>query len=370
MKYHAIKLCVTGGHATPALAVVDAVRRNRPDWEIVWIGRSFALEGSSIPAEEYQLVREQHIRFLSISAGRLSRPGKIVSGFFQAFRYCMEEKPDCIVSFGGYVALPVAVAGWSLKIPVITHEQTHGFGLANRIIARIARRICISYPESAVYFPREKTVLTGLPLRKKLFHPSKTSSIGVAVSKPVLYVTGGSTGAASLNELLFPVVSQLTEEWSVIHQTGRVSFDHATKVKQALLRENQSRYMIKPYVSEDELAWIYEHASVVIARSGANTVGELAALKKVSIVVPLPWSSYQEQQANAAWLAEAGSAVVVNQRTMTPQLLVEILHRTMRDGARYQKNADSFSLHIPRDADMRVAKEIEKLVASCTEKLL
>ena len=379
MNHHAVTLCITGGHATPALAVVEAVRQNHPDWEIVWIGRRFALEGTSLPAEEYRLVTSKHIRFLPLVAGRLARIfnaqavvslAKIPFGFFQAFWYCVREKPDCIVSFGGYVALPVAVAGWLLGIPVITNEQTRVPGVANRIIGLIARRVCVSFPESKVFFPKEKTVETGLPLRKKLFHPSKTNSVSIEADTPLLYVTGGSTGAVSIKELLFPMVDLLTNEWSVVHQTGRVSFDHAVAVRQALPKVRQRRYMIKPYVSEDELAWMYAHARVVIARAGANTVGELAALGKVSVLIPLPWSSYQEQQANAKWLEQAGSAVVLDQRKMTSQILVETLHQVMRDFVHYQNNADRFCSHMPRDADARVAEEIEKVIGSCTKNFL
>ena len=379
MKEHEIKLCITGGHATPALAVVEAIRQNHPDWGVVWIGRGSALEGMMLPSEEYHLVANNHVRFLPLNAGRLTRVFtaqsifslfKIPYGFLQAFWYCSREKPDCIVSFGGYVALPVAVAGWFLRIPVITHEQTRGTGLANRIIGFIARRVCVSFPESKVFFPKGKTVETGLPIRRKLFHPSKTNSIGVVVSKPVLYVTGGSTGAVSLNELLFPIVDLLTNKWSIVHQTGRVSFDNAATVKQALPKVRQRRYMIKPYFSEDDLAWIYAHARVVIARAGANTVGELAVLGKVSVLIPLPWSSYQEQQANAKWLEQAGSAVVLDQRKMTSQILVEILHQMTRDFVHYQNNADRFCSHMPRDADTRVAEEIEKVIGSCTKNFL
>ncbi|MEK7119672.1 MAG: UDP-N-acetylglucosamine--N-acetylmuramyl-(pentapeptide) pyrophosphoryl-undecaprenol N-acetylglucosamine transferase [Patescibacteria group bacterium] len=378
MNHHAVTLCITGGHATPAIAVADEVKRRHPDWEIVWIGRHTALEGSRFLSEEFSLVTERDIRFLPLTAGRLTRVwhvqtlvslAKIPYGFFQAFRYCAREKFDCIVSFGGYIALPVAVAGWLLGIPVITHEQTRIPGFANRIIGFIAQRICINFAESATFFAMRKTVEIGLPLRKKLFHPSKTNSIGVAVNKPVLYVTGGSTGAVSLNELLFSIVGQLTKDWSIIHQTGHVSFDYAIKTKQALPKERQSRYLIKPYVSEDELSWIYAHARMVIARAGANTVGELAALGKVSVLIPLPWSSYQEQQMNAEWLVEAGSAVVLDQKKITPQLFIEIVRQMTKDFDNYQNNADCFSSKIPRDADKRMVKEIEELVVSCTEKL-
>lgn len=371
MKDRTITLCITGGHATPALAVAEEAKRRHGDWKIIWIGRTFALEGVSVVAEEYHLVTEKGFRFLPLYAGRLTRAFavqtvvsilKIPFGFLQALWYCVREKPDCIMSFGGYVALPVAVAGWLLRIPVITHEQTRVSGIANRIIGLLARRVCVSFSESKAFFPKEKTVVTGLPLRNTLFRASTVAPMDIEEDTPLLYVTGGSTGAVSLNTVLFPIVDQLTKNWVIIHQTGNVSFGDAVGVRQAIPKTRQSRYIIKPYVSEDELAWIYRRARLVVGRSGANTVGELGALAKVSVLVPLPWSSNQEQQANAQWLESAGSAIVLNQRTVTSQSLLHVINHCMRHIDRYQKNADRLSLHISHNADERVVDEIEKVI--------
>lgn len=371
MKKPQITVCITGGHATPALAVADEVRRRHGDWKILWIGRKFALEGESIVAEEYHLVTEKGLQFLPLYAGRLTRAFtvqtvvsilKIPFGFLQALWYCVREKPNCIMSFGGYVALPVAVAGWFLGIPVITHEQTRVSGIANRIIGLLARRVCVTFLESKAFFPKEKTVITGLPIRNTLFHASAVDPIGIEEDAPLLYVTGGSTGAVSLNTALFPLIDQLTKDWVIIHQTGRVSFGHAAQIRQALPKARQTRYVIRSYVSENELAWIYSRARLVVGRSGANTIGELAALAKVGVLVPLPWSSNQEQQANAQWLESEGSAVVLDQRNATPQSFLHAIKHSMRDIDRYQANADRLSRHIPHDADGKVVDEIEKVI--------
>ncbi|MBI5449472.1 UDP-N-acetylglucosamine--N-acetylmuramyl-(pentapeptide) pyrophosphoryl-undecaprenol N-acetylglucosamine transferase [Candidatus Gottesmanbacteria bacterium] len=352
------KICITGGHPTPAIAVAETLKSLHPDWKIVWIGRNIALDDSSIPAEEESLVRQQNIRFLGIRAGRSSHPLQIFLGFFQAFGHCLREKPDCIVSFGGYVALPVAAAGWLLQIPIITHEQTHGAGLTNRIIAGMARRICVSFRESMRYFPVKKTILTGLPLRRKLFQPVKKSQLNLDGHMPMLYITGGSTGAVSLNKILFPLIFALVDHWCIVHQTGRVSYEDAIRVKESLGAEKKGRYIVQKFIALDELAWLYAHARIVIARAGANTVGELAALGKVSVLLPLPWSSDQEQQANARWLESSGSAVVLSQQTTTPALLAKALHLVDVNFEIYKRHADQMRALMTHDASVLVAAEI------------
>lgn len=176
-------IIICGGHITPAISLIDALNVKK-DMTVVFIGRKYAVEGSRVQSFEYQLIKEKGIRYVSISAGRLQRQFtrytilsllKFIIGCIQAWIFCYRERPSLIVSFGGYVALPVAFAGWFFRIPVITHEQTRVPGLANKIIARIAKRICVTFPETIVHFPNGKAVYTGLPLRNELFTPKKVT---------------------------------------------------------------------------------------------------------------------------------------------------------------------------------------------------
>jgi UDP-N-acetylglucosamine--N-acetylmuramyl-(pentapeptide) pyrophosphoryl-undecaprenol N-acetylglucosamine transferase len=368
MKHTTIVMC--GGHITPALAVIDALKK---DVTPVFFGRTYAMEGSKTESFEYRLITEKNIPFISITTGRLQRqltvrtiPSlfKIPVGCIQALWYCLRVRPSLIVSFGGYVALPTVLAGWLCGIPVITHEQTRGAGLANRIIARIAKRICVSTPETIRHFPKGKAVCTGLPLREKLFSPPpKAEPFALNLTQyPLIYVTGGGTGARSLNRLLFVVLPSLLKTHTIVHQTGEVSFAEAKKVRESLPNEYRSRYIVESYLPISMLSWVLSRAALVLARSGVNTVMELAALGKVAIFVPLPWSAGGEQQENADWLASHAGAVVLKQEEMTPQLLKKEIEATWANRTILQHRASAFAVKIPRDGATRFVREIEHLL--------
>jgi len=149
------KIVVTGGHLTPALAVIEKLRQD--GWQIVFFGRKHALEGDPAVSVEYKILKEQGIPFVNLTSGRLQRSLtrytissllKIPLGLIQSFYYLLKFKPNVILSFGGYLALPVALAGWILRIPIVTHEQSVIPGLATRIITHFAKKICVSWPQT------------------------------------------------------------------------------------------------------------------------------------------------------------------------------------------------------------------------------
>ena len=366
-------IVITGGHVTPALAVVSEIRRVHPDWRILWIGRRTALEGIAIESEEYRLVRKQGIRFLTLTTGRFTRQWslntisslvKIPVGYVQALFWLARVRPTIIVSFGGYVALPVVVAGAILRIPSITHEQTHVPGLANRIIAGLVGRICVSFPETSARFAKDKTVVTGLPIRHELLAAAKPLQTSAMEPTPVVYITGGSTGAVSLNTIVFPVVTHLTKTYIVIHQTGHPSFEQARSIRDDLPIVQKKRYIIAPFFDIEDLGGILRPARIVIARAGANTVWELALLAKVAILVPLPWSAGGEQKANALWLAQNGGAVVLDQQGLTDAKMERTIHAMMANYTRYQERAQRLSRTVPRKGSERFVEEIEQIVTS------
>ena len=367
------KILITGGHVTPALAVIDTLRAEGNS-EIIFAGRMHATEGSTALSAEYELVRAKGIRFLPITTGRLQRtltwrtiPSllKIPVGFWQAYGYCVREKPSLIVSFGGYIALPVAIAGWALGIPVITHEQTRLAGLTNRIIAGIAKRICVTFDRTATQFPEAKTVVTGLPMRKELFSPPNTCPFEIKdTGRPVLYITGGSVGARSLNRLLYPVIAALVRTYTVIHQTGTGSLEEASRSRQLLPARIRSRYITDAFLDVKKLSWVLAHAGLVVGRAGANTTVECAALGKVAILVPLPWSAGGEQTVNAKWLEHNGGAKVLEQRGLSPEKLLGEIERIWKHHESLERRAKLFAPSVPRDGAARLAREIVSLLAT------
>lgn len=365
------KLFITGGHVTPAMAVMEEITKRKLPWDIVFVGRRYALVGSTHDSAEYTLARERGWRFLSITTGRLHRDNivkvcmglwKIPLGIWQAYMYCRQERPDAVLSFGGYIAAPIALAAYLTGVPIITHEQTRRPGIANRMIGMIARRICLTFPDENHVFPKEKIVLTGLPIRSALFDPPAKAPIAVDTKKPLLYITGGSTGAVSLNNLVFPIVKQLTKNYTVVHQTGDESLHRAKELRTRLPSVLQKRYSVHRYIDASMVSWVLHRASLVIGRSGANTVVELAVLGKVAIFIPLPWSGEGEQEANAQWLSKHGGAVVLGQSTATPESLRAAINTLFASLDAHHARAEHFSKMLPRNGASRVVDELATIL--------
>jgi UDP-N-acetylglucosamine--N-acetylmuramyl-(pentapeptide) pyrophosphoryl-undecaprenol N-acetylglucosamine transferase len=343
------------------------MKQRKLPWEIVFVGRTHAIEGSRERAVEEDVIIAKKIRFIGLTTGRLQRAFsfytiisllKIPVGFVQAYILCVREKPDIIVSFGGYIALPVVIASFLLRIPVLTHEQTRVPGLANRIIAIFARTVCITFPDVLHMFPRKKTIYTGLPVRRDILEPSAKAVFSLPIGEyPLIYITGGTTGSVSLNNSLFPVISDLLEAYTVIHQTGKISFADAGKLRQSMGDARGTRYIIGEYFDESTVGWILQSARYVICRAGANTVMELALLGRKALLVPLPWSGGQEQLENARWLKSLGLGYIIPQNVLDRQQILKGLEYL----ARSVKTHIASTHGIRKDGAERVVDEIMRL---------
>lgn len=336
-------MCITGGHLTPALAVIEEIKRQGYRWNIVFLGRSQAFEAGESPTHERRLVEALGVAFHALTTGRGAGFCKAPIGFFQALYWLLRYRPVVVISFGGYVALPAATAAWMLGIPVVTHEQTGGLGLANRIIARFARTMF-------------RVNESGIPIRRGLFSPpARPPSFAVDASRPILYITGGSTGARSLNSLVFPIVSELTRDWTVIHQVGAI--DGKT------VPPPSSHYVVAGYFEVADLAWIYHHAALVVGRSGANTVAEVAAIGIPALFIPLPWAAGGEQKKNAQTREREGAAIVLDQETLDSDTLLSHIRITMESIAVYRKRARLVAKKYPRDGARNVVREVARIIS-------
>ncbi|MBI4004814.1 UDP-N-acetylglucosamine--N-acetylmuramyl-(pentapeptide) pyrophosphoryl-undecaprenol N-acetylglucosamine transferase [Candidatus Roizmanbacteria bacterium] len=329
-----MKLLVTGGHISPALAFIDEfVERNN---RIVFVGRKYSNERDRSITFEYREVQKRKIPFQHIKTGRFTRILSfrnlsnllfIPVGFLQSFYILRKEKPDAILTFGGYIAFPVAIIGWFMKIPLYTHEQTIHPGMTNRVVGMFARKVFISFEDSKRYFPSHKIVYSGNPIRGEIF---KTLDIPFPVSqiKQTIYITGGSLGAHSINVHIKNILPQLLEKYTVIHQTGNVAEynDHQQllALRSQLPEDLKQRYFLREHFSSSEIGYVYSIADIVVGRCGANTFFELIALKKPSVIVPLPWSAYGEQEKQAQLLQSAGVAEIFHQSEESAKLLAII----------------------------------------------
>ena len=338
----------SGGHISPALAVANVLKQ-QPDCELLYVGGKLTMEGTSGPSIEEQLVKPTGINYISIRSGKLARDRislttfkrlwGAVPGLLDAYRVVGRFNPDVVFSSGGYVSLPVVLAAWIRRIPIVIHEQTAGVGLANSIAGKVATKIAITFPQSTKYFPKTKTVVTGNPIRSEILHPKPlTSDFGQWLQGrglPILYITGGGLGSHILNTTIESVLPELLANYRVIHQCGAhekfKDYDRLLLAKQSLPQKLQERYWPSKYFTADEVSVIYQRAAAAVARSGANTVLEFAAVGLPAIFVPIPWVTHDEQTKNARVLVEAGTAAILPEKELSGERLLSELNQLLLD---------------------------------------
>jgi UDP-N-acetylglucosamine--N-acetylmuramyl-(pentapeptide) pyrophosphoryl-undecaprenol N-acetylglucosamine transferase len=318
----------TGGHTSPGLAVASALRGRGVD--CAWIGSWGGIEARRAPAAG--------IPFYPIATGKLRRYWawqnvldlgvNVPVGILQAWRWLGRLAPEVVLATGGFVALPVVAAAAARRIPVVVHEQTAVPGLANRISARVASRIALTFPETAAHFPRARYAVTGNPLREELRRGSRERAFehfGLDPAAPLIYVTGGALGARRINRVVGEALPELLEVTQVIHQCGAnaASGDREwLDVRWAVLPESlRERYRVVPYV-DAELGDVYAAARLVVGRAGAGTVNECCQLALPALYIPLPGARGDEQTANARLVEAAGGCVVLPDAALSARRLV------------------------------------------------
>lgn len=354
-----MKILISGGHLTPALAFIEFIQKNHTSDEIVFIGRLYSKKGKQQISQEKTEVEKLGVKFIPFTSVKLSQNtllAKIASipsllhKVLSVIVIIIKEKPHVFVSFGGYLAIPVALACWILRVPVITHEQTRTAGVANAIISKFANKIAISYKESSEYFPKSRTVLTGNLIRQSVLQNSKTMPewIKKQPTKPILYVTGGSQGSEIINRTVSQILKPLLKNWCIIHQCGKPAgttnyLTDLTQAKNQLSQANQENYHIREWITQTELAWIYSHAKAVISRSGANTTEEIALKQIPAILIPLPFSHNDEQLKNAQALSNNKQALLLEQKNLTPEILLEATELIQKYNRKFSRNLRLFS---------------------------
>jgi len=363
------KIVICGGHLTPALALIDEFK-GKYDIEIIFFGRKYATEGSENLSAEYQTINQTDIKFYAISAGRLQRkftahtiPAilKIPVGFIQSLFYLIKVRPHLIVSFGGYLSLPVVFAGWLLGVRSITHEQSISLGLANEFNSLFAQKVFLSWAPEDKSLSVGKYQLIGNLARQSIFQKrAKEAKIQhfLSAAGKLIFVTGGNQGSHFINRMIFDLLPKLSG-YQILHQEGTANFggdlDKAKKIK-------QKNYMAVDYLGGDNIGAVINRADLVISRSGANTVWDLAILAKSAILIPLPISAGGEQDANAKILEKAGSAIVLNQKDLTSQILKQKIEYMFKNLPKFQQSAETFSKTLPKSASCTLASEILKII--------
>jgi len=368
------KVVITGGHLTPALAVIEELQKR--NWEIIFIGRKYATEGDRTLSVEAKLIPQLGIPFYPLTTGKIRRHfdflaiaslGKIPLGFFRAFFYLLRFRPNIVLSFGGYLSAPVVFSAWLLKIPVVTHEQTTVKGLATKFNSLFAKKIAVSWNVELKEFPQDKTVLTGNPVRKEIFKIDEGiwKALNFERGLPLIFVTGGNQGSHTINMVVGKIIPQLVKIANVFHQSGHLSalgdFEELGRIRASLPPELKRRYYIKKYLTAVEMGTLLNKADLVISRAGANTLTELAALGKPCILIPLPWLYKDEQRKNAKMLKEAGIAEVLPQAQLSEKRLLRLIQKMLNNSSFYQKNSWRAKKLVNLEAAQRIANLLEEV---------
>lgn len=368
-----LKIVITGGHHTPALSVVEALKRlsknSSKTVSFFWIGHKYSMWADVNVSAEYREVTDSGIPFFDLRAGKFHKtyhPLKLIRiplGFIQAFVYLLKIRPDVVISFGGYLAVPVVFSAWLLRIPIVTHEQTTVAGTASIFISRFARKIFISFASSGKFFPKEKICLVGNPLRPEIFIDKGLFCF--ADGCKTLYITGGKQGSHKINNFIEKNLTLLLPFYNVIHQCGSSSihddYNNLLKLRENLLPELKERYLVRDFFSSEEIGSVFARADIVVSRAGANAVYETGALGKVAIVIPLPWSSKNEQELNARFLSSGGGAVILEEKDLNGKKFFSLLEDLSLNCEFYRKNAGEFSKKFPLNGAEAIAELVMAL---------
>lgn len=339
----------TGGHLTPLLAVAEALRRlfreealtipesRNSDMELLYVGvvtdvdRKF-LDEAEIPAIH---VPSGKIRRYLSGAGltTIDLLFRLPLGILRALWRMYVLMPEAVFSKGGYGSVPIVIASWIYRIPVLMHETDVVPGLSNRRLARLASAIAVGFRAGEKHFPPHKAFVAGTPLRQEFVslppQADARRAFGLHERKPVIFVTGGSQGSQRINTVVLELLLRLLPEFQFVHQVGSVNFPPIQNLIADTFRNfpDIQDYHVEGFLDAKRMALAYASADLVIGRAGGTTLAELAAAGKPSILIPLAESANNHQWENAYFYREAGAAVVVDETNLSPPLLESTIRK-------------------------------------------
>ena len=324
----------TGGHAYPALSIADALRTEYPGCEILYIGGNGSIEE--------KLARAAGIPFKGISARKMKKivsfdsllvMGTLISGLAKAKRVLYNFKPDLVIGTGGYASAAVLIVHTTTGGKTLIHEQNAVPGRTNLWLSRFASRICVTFDNAIQYFPKEKTALTGLPIRSELLDmPSKTDarkSLNLDPNMFTLLVYGGSQGAMKFNQIIKESLPALREmPIQILHQTGERNFKEAEEVSRTA---GWASYHVFPYF--DDIRYTFASTDLILSRCGASTIAEITALGIPAILIPYPYAYANHQFYNGEYVSKNGGGILIEESGLTSELFIKTLEKFISDAA-------------------------------------
>ena len=326
---------VSGGHIVPLITVAKKIKEKNPETEFLFIGPRGELEE--------RLMSAAQIPIKGIATGKMRRyfswlnfidVFKIPLGIVQALWILLWYMPDAIFSKGGSSSLPVVLVGWLYRIPIMIHESDANPGLANSMLGKFSTRVAVSYASAEIYFPSAQVVFTGAPLRADIASgdPQKARAMfSLLESKKIIFVWGGSQGAQVINDKILDILPELLHKYQVIHQTGIKNLEAVKhKAGELGIKAGHDGYHPVDFIGE-ELLDILAVTDLVISRAGSNSIAEIAANGKPSIIIPIQHSNRDHQRMNAYAVAKVGGCVVLEENNLGDSLLMGKIDEIFND---------------------------------------
>ena len=349
----------TGGHLYPGMAVAEEVVRR--GGQVLFVGTSRGLEARAVPAAGYalELLEVSGLKRVGLLAA-LRSLFRLPKAFFRSLTILRRFRPDAVLGVGGYASGPLVLVAALHGYPTAIQEQNSVPGITNRILSRLVRTVVVAFDEARRFFPAGKTETIGNPVRGKLV-ATLTAGMGADPNAtPHILVVGGSQGARGVNELVLATVEILAKSGSLpalVHQTGPTDQERCSERYRTM--GVADRIDLRPFI--DDMAAAYHQASLVIARAGALTLAELAIAGRPAILIPLPTATDDHQSKNAARFAQAGAAIVLNQRTSTGAELAQLLTDLLANANRREAMAQAMRTLARPNAAADIVDRLEKL---------
>jgi UDP-N-acetylglucosamine--N-acetylmuramyl-(pentapeptide) pyrophosphoryl-undecaprenol N-acetylglucosamine transferase len=353
----------TGGHIFPAIAIAEAIKKAEPEAEFLFVGAKGRMEMERVPAAGYD-IEGLWISGIqrSLTLKNLSFPFKLISSLLNARKIVKKFKPDLAVGVGGYASGPLLKVATSMKIPSLIQEQNSYPGITNKLLAKSVDKICVAYEGLERWFPKEKIVMTGNPVREAVVdlegkRKAAAEFFNLNPDIPTLVVVGGSLGARTINQSIEAGLNQLEDKgYQLIWQTGKL---YAEQAKTALQNLNSKRVVTLPFI--DRMDYAYAMADVLVSRAGAMSVSEICLVAKPSILVPSPNVAEDHQTKNAKALADKNAAILISDAEAAKDLVAEAVKLLGSEQKRSELSTNARKMAFA-DASEKIALEALKLI--------
>lgn len=372
----------SGGHLSSANSLIETLLDSYrvPVQNIVYVGGDLGMEnekpGNSL---EQRVMIDKPFKTYFLRAGKLQRSFSFTTiklllrsflGFIDAFKILRVEKPNIILSTGGFVSVPVCTVSWLSRIPIFLHEQTASVGLSNRIVGVLAKKIYVSFKDSLKYFKEGKAIHVGNNVRKAIFKKDITEESNKEIVQlvknksefPFIYISGGSLGSHVLNMKVLKELTELLGKYTVLLQTGDnqelKEYDLAMEYHSKLDDSLKERFLPIKYIDENSIGYVLNSMDIFVGRSGANTVYEIGVLKKNALFIPIPWVTNNEQYLNAKVLENIGTAKILEEKYLDSTTLCKEIERLEEQLKIRDINEEKLEFLFPINANSKMIEDI------------